>query len=59
MNHSYYESRAKEKLNALRKEGMMSQAYHRSHSTKKHPSSKLPNLMLVTLIAVGLIQLFI
>ena len=59
MNHSYYEARAKEKLNALRKEGMMNQAYRRSRGTKAHFPSKLPKLILVTLIAVGLVQLFI
>lgn len=59
MNQSYYESRANEKLNNLRNEGMMSQAYYRSRRAKTGLISKLPKLILVALIVVGLIQMFI
>jgi hypothetical protein len=59
MNHSYYESRSKEKLNDLMKEGMMSQAYSRSRSSKTNLLSKLPKFIIFILGALGLIQIIL
>jgi len=59
MNQSYYESRVSEKLNNLRNEGMTSQAYYRSRKAKRSLISKLPRLIVVTLIVIGLAQIFI
>jgi len=59
MNQSFYESSASEKLNKLRNEGMTSQAYYRSHKVGASFFSKLPKLILVTLIIIGLVQFVI
>jgi hypothetical protein len=59
MNHSYYESRSKEKLNDLMKEGMMSQAHYRSRSSKAGLLRRLPRFILIVLVIWGLIQMFL
>jgi hypothetical protein len=59
MNQSFYESRSKEKINDLMKEGMTSQAYYRSRASKAGFLSRLPKLILVILGIVGLIQMFV
>lgn len=59
MNQSFYESRAKEKINDLMKEGMMSQAYYRSGAVKKSILSRIPKITIVILGILGLIELFI
>ena len=59
MNQSFYESKAREKLNNLRNEGMMSQSYYRSRSSKGNLISKLPKLIIFILGALGLIQMFL
>jgi len=59
MNQSFYESRVSEKLNDLRKEGMMSQAHYRSRAPKRRLLSGLPSLILVILGILGLVQLFL
>ena len=59
MNHSYFESRSKEKINDLMKEGMMSQAHYRSRSSKAGFLSRFPKFILIGLVIWGLIQLFL
>lgn len=59
MNQSFYESLSKEKLNDLRKEGMMSQAHYRSGASKASLRSRLPKLILIVLGALGLIEMIV
>jgi len=59
MNQSFYESRANEKLNKLRNEGMTSQVFYRSRRAKLNFISKLPKLILVALILVGIVQIIV
>ena len=59
MNQSFYETRAREKISNLRKEGMMSQAYYRSHPSKANILPKLPRLIIITLGILGFVQLFL
>jgi len=53
MNQSFLESRSKEKLDDLMKEGMMSQAYYRSSASKARLLAKLPKLILIVLGILG------
>lgn len=53
MNQSFLESRSKEKVDDLMKEGMMSQAYYRSGASKTRFFSKLPKLILFVLGILG------
>jgi hypothetical protein len=57
MNQSFYESRSKEKINDLMKEGMISQAHYRSGATKTKILSRLPKLILIILGILGMIQM--
>ncbi|HEX5944296.1 MAG TPA: hypothetical protein VFY66_18585 [Anaerolineales bacterium] len=59
MNHFFYESSSKEKIEGLRKEGMNSQAYHRSGAPKLGRIGGLPKLALALLGALGLLGLLI
>jgi len=59
MNHGFYESRSKEKVNEIMKEGMLSQAHYRSRPSKAGFLSRLPKLVLVILGILGLIQMFV
>jgi len=59
MNHSFFESRSKEKLNDLMNEGMTSQAYYRSRASRANFLSRLPKLILIILGVLGLIQLIV
>jgi hypothetical protein len=59
MNQSFYESRSKEKINDLMKEGMMSQAYYRSGTSKANFLSKVPRLILILLGILGLAQMIL
>jgi hypothetical protein len=59
MNQFFYESRSKEKIQELMKEGMMSQAYYRSGASKAKFLSKLPKLILIVLGVLGLIEMII
>jgi hypothetical protein len=57
MNQSFYESRSKEKMSDLMKEGMMSQAHYRSGTTKTKILSRLAKLVLMILGILGVIQM--
>lgn len=59
MNESFYESRAREKINDLMKEGVTSQAYYRSRASNAGFLYRLPKFILVILGIVGVIQIFI
>ena len=59
MNQSFYESRSKEKINNLRREGMMSQAHYRSGATMTKILSRLPKLVLIILGILGMIHMII
>jgi hypothetical protein len=59
MNQSFYESRSKEKIDGLMKEGMMSQAYYRSGASKTRFLSKLPQLVLFVLGILGLVLIIL
>lgn len=55
MNLYFFETRGKEKVNDLIKEGMMSQAHYRSGASKTRFLSKLPKLIWFVLGILGLI----
>jgi hypothetical protein len=59
MNEFFYESRGKEKINDLMKEGMRSQAFHRSGAAKPDLRRGLSKLMLGLLGILGLLGLLI
>lgn len=59
MNQFFYESRAKEKLNDLRHEGIRNQAFHRSGAAKRSFVSGLPKLILILLGLLGILELVI
>jgi hypothetical protein len=59
MNHFFYESRGKEKVHELMREGINSQEYSRSRSSKIGLLRGLPKLIVFLLGALGLLQLFI
>ena len=56
MNHFFYEVSGKEKINSLRKEGMMSQAFHRSGARRRDFPGNLPKL---TMLFVGILGLLV
>jgi hypothetical protein len=56
MNQSFYESRSREKISDLRKEGMLSQAHYRSGATKTKILSRLAKLILIILGFLAMIQ---
>jgi hypothetical protein len=59
MNHFFYETRGKEKVEELMKEGMSSQAYHRSDAPTPDLRRALPKLLLGMLGILGLLELLI
>jgi hypothetical protein len=59
MNQFFYESRGKEKVRDLMKEGMRSQEFHRSGAPKLDLARSLPKLILSILGILGLLGLLI
>ena len=59
MNQFYLESRSKEKVKELMKEGMTSQAYYRSSTSKASFLSRLPKLILVILGILWILQIIV
>jgi len=60
MNQFFFESRGKEKIKDLMKEGMRSQEFHRSGSPKLGLLRGVPKLMLLGLLGIlGLFGLLI
>jgi hypothetical protein len=59
MNQFFFESRGKEKVKDLMKEGMMSQAYHESGSSKASLLSRLPKLILIVFGILGILQMIV
>ena len=59
MNHFFYESRGKEKVRDLMKEGISNQAFHRSGAPKLDQIRGLPKLILSLLGILGLLGLLI
>lgn len=59
MNQFYYETRGKEKVNDMMKEGMASQAQYRSGSQKSNLLQRLPKLILVSVSILGILGLLI
>jgi hypothetical protein len=59
MNHFSYDVLRKEKVRDLQKEGMTSQAFHRSGAPKLMGVGRLPKLMLGLLGILGLLGLLI
>jgi hypothetical protein len=59
MNQFFYESRGKEKVKDLMKEGMGSQAYHRSRAPKPSLLNGLPKLILILLGILGILELLV
>jgi len=59
MNQFFLESRGKEKVKDLMNEGTMSQAYHRSRSSKASFLSRLPKLILIVLGILGILQIIV
>jgi hypothetical protein len=56
MNHFFYESRGKEKIQDLMEEGMRSQAFHRSGTSSRFAFSlsKLAMILLGIVVILGL-----
>jgi hypothetical protein len=59
MNQSFYESRSKEKINDLMKEGQMSQAYSRSRSRKPTLLSRIPKIIVFVLAILWILQMIV
>ena len=59
MNQFFYESRGKEKVKDLLREGQHSQAFHRSGAPKLGAASGLPKLIAGVLGILGLLSLLI
>ena len=59
MNHFFYESRGKEKVRDLMKEGISNQEFHRSGASKLDLVRGLPKLILSLLGILGLLGLLI
>lgn len=59
MNQFFYESRGKEKVKDLMKEGMGSQAYNRSGASKPSLLYRLPKLILILLGLLGILELLV
>lgn len=59
MNQFFYESRGKEKVKDLMKEGMTSQAVHRSGAPKLALLRGVPKLIMVILGIVGILALLV
>ena len=57
MNHFSYEMMGKEKVKGLRDEGMRSQAFHRSGSSKIALLSGSPKLVLALISMLGILGL--
>ena len=59
MNQFFYESRGKEKVKDLMKEGMEGQAHHRSGAPKLDPLRNLPTFILILLGILGVLAMLI
>lgn len=59
MNQFFYEQRGKEKVNDLMREGMTSQALHRSETRKPGVLRHLPKLVVVIAGILGLITFLV
>jgi hypothetical protein len=59
MNQFFYESRGKEKVNDLRKEGERSQAFHRSGAPKLAIVRGLAKLSLIILGILGILGMLV
>jgi hypothetical protein len=59
MNHFSYDVLRKEKVHDLRKEGMTSQAFHRSGAPKFSLLRGLPKFVLTLLGVLGLLSLLV
>ena len=59
MNHFFYETSRKEKVENLRREGMQSQEFHRSGAPKLAAIRGLPKLILGLMGILGLLGLLI
>lgn len=59
MNQFFFETRGKEKVNDLLKEGMASQAQYQSGSQKRNLLQRLPKLILLSLGILGILGLLI
>ena len=59
MNHFFYESRGKEKVNDLLNEGQRSQAFYRSRAPKTSLLNRLPKLILMFVGIVGILELLV
>jgi hypothetical protein len=59
MNQFFLETRVKEKVDDLMKEGMMSQAYNRSGASKTRFLSKLPKFIWSALGILGFILIIL
>lgn len=59
MNQFFYEARSKEKVRDLRKEGMESQAFHRSGAPKRSLINGLPKLIFVLLGILGILGMLV
>jgi hypothetical protein len=59
MNQSFFESRAKEKIQDLMEEGIRSQAFHRSGAPNLASLRGWPKLILMVIGFLGLLELLV
>jgi len=59
MNQFFYESRGKDKVKDLLKEGQHSQAFHRSGAPTSSLLNGLPKLILALLAILGILQILV
>ena len=59
MNQFFFESRGKEKVKDLLKEGQQSQAFHRSGAPTINPLRGLPKLIIGLLGVLGILAMLI
>lgn len=59
MNQFFFETRGKEKVREALDEGLRNQAYHRSDASKGNLLSRLPKLILIVMVILGIIQIVV
>lgn len=59
MNQFFFESRGREKVREALDEGLRSQAYYRSGASRGNLLSRLPKLVLIVLVTLGILQMIV
>jgi hypothetical protein len=59
MNHFFFETHSKEKVESFRREGMRSQVYYRSGVSNGSLRSRLLQLTLITVVILSILQIVV